>query len=68
MSDATAEVRKLLRQQAAIARLGSFSLRERDLLEILTEAASNFGSYLEALCQTLAERTLAKAVRKSMSC
>jgi hypothetical protein len=39
MSDATAEVRKLLRQQAAIARFGSFALRERDLLRILTEAA-----------------------------
>jgi two-component sensor histidine kinase len=39
MSDASAEVRKLLRQQAAIARFGSFALRERDLLKILTEAA-----------------------------
>src|ERR1700737_3336537 len=39
MSDSAAEVRKLLRQQAAIARFGSFALRERDLLKILTEAA-----------------------------
>ena len=31
MSDSAAEVRKLLRQQAAIARFGSFALRERDL-------------------------------------
>lgn len=33
------EVQKLLRQQAAIARFGSFALRENDLLKILTEAA-----------------------------
>jgi peroxiredoxin len=39
MSDSAAEVRKLLRHQAAIARFGSFALRERDLLKILTEAA-----------------------------
>jgi two-component sensor histidine kinase len=39
MSDATAKVQKLLRQQAAIARFGSFALRERDLPKILTEAA-----------------------------
>src|ERR1700687_551992 len=39
MTDATAQVKKLLRQQAAIARFGSFALRERDLLKILTEAA-----------------------------
>src|SRR6202140_1243675 len=38
MSDASAEVRKLLRQQAAIARFGSFALRERDLMKILSEA------------------------------
>jgi two-component sensor histidine kinase len=34
-----AKVRKLLRQQAAIARFGSFALREGDLLKVLTEAA-----------------------------
>ena len=33
------QVRKLLRQQAAIARFGSFALRECELLKILTEAA-----------------------------
>jgi signal transduction histidine kinase len=36
---AAAQVQKLLRQQAAIARFGSFALRERDLMSILTEAA-----------------------------
>jgi signal transduction histidine kinase len=38
MPDAPAQVQKLLRQQAAIARFGSFALRERDLTKILTEA------------------------------
>src|SRR6266481_1866274 len=38
MPDAAAQVQKLLRQQAAIARFGSFALRERDLMKILTEA------------------------------
>jgi signal transduction histidine kinase/CheY-like chemotaxis protein len=38
MTDAAAQVKKLLRQQAAIARFGSFALRERDLMKILTEA------------------------------
>jgi signal transduction histidine kinase len=38
MPDAPAQVQKLLRQQAAIARFGSFALRERDLMKILTEA------------------------------
>jgi len=38
VSDAAAEVQKLLRQQAAIARFGSFALRERDLMKILAEA------------------------------
>jgi two-component sensor histidine kinase len=33
------QVRKLLRQQAAVANFGSFALRESDLLKILTEAA-----------------------------
>jgi two-component sensor histidine kinase len=33
------QVRKLLRQQAAVAQFGSFALRESDLLKILTEAA-----------------------------
>jgi signal transduction histidine kinase len=39
MTDAAVQVQKLLRQQAAIARFGSFALRERDLMRILTEAA-----------------------------
>src|ERR1700676_3652101 len=39
MTDATDQVHKLLRQQAAIARFGSFALRERDLMKILTEDA-----------------------------
>jgi signal transduction histidine kinase/ActR/RegA family two-component response regulator len=39
MTDAAAQVQKLLRQQAAVARFGSFALRERDLMKILTEAA-----------------------------
>ena len=38
MTDAAAQVQKLLRQQAAIARFGSFALRERNLMNILTEA------------------------------
>jgi len=39
MTDAAAQVQKLLLQQEAIARFGSFALRERDLMNILTEAA-----------------------------
>jgi len=39
MDDAAAKVRKLLRQQAAIAGFGSFALRQGDLLKVLTEAA-----------------------------
>jgi signal transduction histidine kinase/ActR/RegA family two-component response regulator len=38
MPDAAAQVQKLLRQQAAIARFGSFALRQRDLDKILAEA------------------------------
>src|ERR1700690_288680 len=38
MTDADEQVQKLLRQQAAIARFGSFALREQDLMKILTEA------------------------------
>ena len=38
MNDA-ATVQKLLRQQAAIAKFGSFALAETDLLIVLTEAA-----------------------------
>jgi two-component sensor histidine kinase len=39
MSENAAQVRKLLRQQAAIAHFGSFALRESDVLKVLTEAA-----------------------------
>jgi signal transduction histidine kinase len=39
VTDAASQVQKLLRQQAAIARFGSFALRERNLTKILTEAA-----------------------------
>ena len=39
MADPAAEVRKLLRQQAAIANFGSFALRQNDLMLVLTEAA-----------------------------
>ena len=39
MPNDAARVRKLLRQQAAIAGFGSFALREDDLLKILSEAA-----------------------------
>lgn len=39
MGDDAAKVRKLLRQQAAIAGFGSFALRQSDLLKVLTEAA-----------------------------
>jgi len=38
MTDDAAKVQKLLRQQAAIARFGSFALRQRDLSKILAEA------------------------------
>jgi signal transduction histidine kinase len=36
--DAALQVEELLRQQGALARFGSFALRERDLTKILTEA------------------------------
>ena len=39
MSESATQVRKLLRQQAAIAHFGSFALRENDVLKVLTEAA-----------------------------
>ena len=39
MDDAAAKVRKLLRQQAAVAGFGSFALRQNDLLKTLNEAA-----------------------------
>jgi two-component sensor histidine kinase len=39
MSGSATQVRKLLRQQAAVAHFGSFALRESDVLKVLTEAA-----------------------------
>jgi len=39
MTENAIQVRKLLRQQAAIAHFGSFALRENDVLKVLTEAA-----------------------------
>ena len=39
MDNDAARVRKLLRQQEAIASFGSFALRESNLLKVLTEAA-----------------------------
>ena len=39
MNDDGAKVQKLLNQQTAIARFGSFALREDDVLKVLTEAA-----------------------------
>src|SRR6202163_1449413 len=53
MTDAAAQVQKLLRQQAAIARFGSFALRERDLIEILTEAARVFADGLNVPFSTV---------------
>ena len=38
MVDSPAMLQKVLRQQAAIARFGSFALRELDLMKILSEA------------------------------
>ena len=59
MTDAAAQVQKLLRQQAAIARFGSFALRERDLMKILTEAtrvcAEGLGVPFSKVCQYRAE-------------
>jgi two-component sensor histidine kinase len=39
MASATAEIQRLLRQQAAIADFGGFALRQSDLMKVLTEAA-----------------------------
>jgi signal transduction histidine kinase len=55
MTDAAAQVQKLLRQQAAIARFGSFALRERDLVKILAEAvrvcAEGLSAPFSKVCQ-----------------
>jgi signal transduction histidine kinase len=59
MTDAAAQVQKLLRQQAAIARFGSFALRERDLMKILSEAvrvcAEGLGVPFSKVCRFRAE-------------
>src|SRR5450756_1287685 len=60
MTDAATQVQKLLRQQAAIARFGSFALRERDLMKILTEAvrvcAEGLNVPFSKVCQYRAEQ------------
>ena len=48
MTPDAAQVQKLLRQQAAIARFGSFALRERDLMKILIEAVRVCAEGLDA--------------------
>jgi signal transduction histidine kinase/ActR/RegA family two-component response regulator len=60
MTDAAAQVQKLLRQQAAIAQFGSFALREWDLMKILTEAtrvcAEGLNVPFSKVCQYRAEQ------------
>jgi signal transduction histidine kinase/FixJ family two-component response regulator len=60
MTDAAAQVQKLLRQQAAIAGFGSFALREWDLMRILTEAtrvcAEGLNVPFSKVCQYRAEQ------------
>jgi signal transduction histidine kinase len=60
MTDTASQIQKLLRQQAAIARFGSFALRERDLMTILTEAArvcaDGLGVPFSKVCQYRAEQ------------
>jgi signal transduction histidine kinase/ActR/RegA family two-component response regulator len=60
MPDAAAQVQKLLRQQVAIARFGSFALREWDLMKILTEAtrvcAEGLNVPFSKVCQYRAEQ------------
>ncbi|MDP3077992.1 ATP-binding protein [Bradyrhizobium sp.] len=59
MTDEAAQVQKLLRQQASIARFGSFALRERDLDKILAEAvrvcADGLGAPFCKICRYRAE-------------
>jgi signal transduction histidine kinase len=59
MTDAAAQVQKLLRQQAAIARFGSFALRERNLMNILAEAvrvcAEGLSAPFSKVCRYRAE-------------
>jgi signal transduction histidine kinase/CheY-like chemotaxis protein len=57
--DAAAKVQKLLRQQAALARFGSYALREWDLMKILSEAvrvcAECLGAPFSKVCKYRAE-------------
>jgi signal transduction histidine kinase/ActR/RegA family two-component response regulator len=57
--DAAAKVQKLLRQQAALARFGSYALREWDLMKILSEAvrvcAEGLGAPFSKVCKHRAE-------------
>ena len=59
MTEAAVQVQKLLRQQAAVARFGSFALRERDLMKILDEAvrvcADGLSVPFSKVCQYRAE-------------
>jgi signal transduction histidine kinase/ActR/RegA family two-component response regulator len=58
--NSSTELERVLRQQAAIARFGSFALRELDLMKILTEAARACADGLSApfskVCQYRAEQ------------
>jgi signal transduction histidine kinase/CheY-like chemotaxis protein len=57
--DAAAKVQKLLRQQAALARFGSYALREWDLMKIRSEAvrvcAEGLGAPFSKVCKYRAE-------------
>ena len=57
--DAAAKVQKLLRQQAALARFGSYALHEWDLMKILAEAArvcaEGLGAPFSKVCKYRAE-------------
>jgi len=68
MTDAAAQVQKLLCQQAAIARFGSFALRERDLDKILAEAvrvcAEGLSVPFSKVCRYRAEENERKAAAK----
>jgi signal transduction histidine kinase/CheY-like chemotaxis protein len=59
VTDAAAKIQKLLHQQTAIARFGSFALREADLTKILTEAvrvcAEGLGVRFSQVCRYRAE-------------
>jgi signal transduction histidine kinase len=60
MVNSPAKLRKVLRQQAAIAQFGTFALRELDLMRILTEAtrvcAEGLGVPFSKVCKYRAEQ------------